>query len=299
MKKQVISRSILLAATATALVLAGCGASDTAADTTSEAAADAATETADAADSTAEASGDVTVINVGTTQNFEDVSFINESGELDGFEIELLKEVDARLPQYEFNIAQFPFDNLLISLDSGKLDIASSMFEYSDERAANYLYGEVGYRDYSKYFYGLAENGAPTWESLAGKTVGVRTQADNSGLKVEAYNEENPDKAINLDYYGDVSVEVKLEALAQGKWDAVYATLAQAETYKTEYPDYDFVVGDLITSTEAYWLYQKDNTALQQDVDAALQEIKDDGTLDELANKWFGTDAYPELESAE
>lgn len=294
MKVRTIRRSILLT-TATTLVLAGCG---SAVPQTSAAADSAATELADTQESTTETGEDVQIINVGTTQNFEDVAFINENGELDGFEIELLREVDERLPQYEFNITQLPFDNLLISLDSGKLDIASSMFEYSDERAANYLYGEVGYRDYSKYFYGLEKNGIPTWESLAGKTVGVRTQADNSGLRVESYNEENPDKAIDLDYYGDISVEVKLEALAQGKWDAVYATLSQAQTYETEYPDYDFVVGDLITSTEAYWLYQKDNTALQQDVDAALQSIKDDGTLDELSNKWFGTDAYFDADAA-
>lgn len=238
---------------------------------------------------------EVKKIVIGTCMNFEDVAFTNKDGKLDGFEVELLKEVNKLLPQYEFEIQQLAFDNILLSLDAGKVDVGSSMYEYSEERAKNYLFGKEGYRDYSIYFYGLAGKGNTTWSSLAGKTVGTYSATDNSTLTIENYNKKNPDKAIKIDYTGDISKDVEYKSLEEGRWDAIYTTRAGYEKDKKEYGD-KFELGDLITKSEAYWVYPKDgkHDELQKAMDGALQTLKKDGTLNKLSNKWFGSPAYYE-----
>ncbi len=43
--------------------------------------------------------------------------------------MELIKELDKRLPQYEFEFKTMDFGNLLLSLDAGKIDLVSHQME--------------------------------------------------------------------------------------------------------------------------------------------------------------------------
>lgn len=234
----------------------------------------------------------VKVIKIGACADFEDVSFVNEAGEQDGFEIELLKKIDDMLPQYEFDITLLPWENLLLSLDSGRIDLCTCEWEYTDERAENYLFAEEGFRDYSLYFEGLKGSDL-TWEGLAGKVVATVDQADNTTVQIQNYNAEHPGQEIGIDYMGNITSEVALASLDQGRWDATYTTQAGLEKDNREYGD-KYAIGDLITHTETYFLYHKDGRQqeLHDDVDAALKELKEDGTLNEISEKWFGVPAY-------
>lgn len=231
---------------------------------------------------------------IGITNNFSDVAFLNDDGELDGFEVELLKAIDEKLENYEFEFQQSNFDNILISLDSAKIDLGTCMFEYSEERAEKYLYGKEGYRDYSVYLEAPKGSGYTTLESLAGKTIGDISSTNNAALKIQQYNKENPDKEINLDYYGEgVSEDTILKTLDEGRWEAIMRTKAEHEKNKAEYGD-KYELGEIVTESEAYFLFPKDgkHEKLRDAVDGAIKEIKEDGTLDELSQKWFGTSAY-------
>lgn len=233
---------------------------------------------------------------IGITNNFTDVAFLNDDGELDGFEVELLKAIDEKLEDYEFEFQQSNFDNILISLDSAKVDLGTCMFEYSEERAEKYLYGNEGYRDYSVYLEAPKGSGYTTLESLAGKTIGDISATNNAALKIQQYNEENPDKAINLDYYGEgVSEDTVIKTLDEGRWEAIMRTKAEFEKHKKEYGD-KYELGEIITESEAYFLFPKDgkHEQLRDAVDGAIKELKEEGIVDELSEKWFGTPAYIE-----
>ena len=58
-----------------------------------------------AKDSTVNAAeGKVTKIVVGTGTAFPRICFIDENGKLTGFDVELVREIDQRLPEYEFEL---------------------------------------------------------------------------------------------------------------------------------------------------------------------------------------------------
>lgn len=244
-------------------------------------------------------SDEVQTIVVGVISTTDKWGNLDENGELDGYEIAVLKEVDKRLPQYEFDIQPSDFNNILLSLDTGKIDLGSHMYEYNEDRAAQYLYSNEGYINFSTYFILPADSELDgSWESLAGHVVGEIGETDNSSLIVKAYNEENPEKAIDLDYYGSVSDEVIVQSLLDARWDAIISVGSWTiDTWNKDYGNGESIVklGDTVSTSLAYYLYPKDgqHEELRDAVDGVLKELKEDGTLKEISETYFGYDITP------
>ncbi|MCD2486698.1 sulfur-containing amino acid ABC transporter substrate-binding protein TcyK, partial [Staphylococcus aureus] len=64
----------------------------------------------------------VQTITVGTGTQFPNICFIDEKGDLTGYDVELIKELDKRLPHYKFTFKTMEFSNLLVSLGQHKVD---------------------------------------------------------------------------------------------------------------------------------------------------------------------------------
>ncbi|WP_160315167.1 transporter substrate-binding domain-containing protein [Streptococcus sp. X16XC17] len=138
----------------------------------------------------------------------------------------------------------------------------------------------------------LGEN--VTLEDLAGKHMGVVAGSVQSGF-MEAYNKENPDKAIVLDYVdGDVSTII--QDVNNKRYDAtIYATTYLKDVEKTLGID---LVGspiadeDKIQPPGSHLLYRKTEEAekLRNEVDAVLGDMRQDGTLSALSEKYFEQD---------
>src|SRR6478736_6594461 len=65
-----------------------------------------------------EAPAQVKKIIVGTGNQFPKVAFVDDSGKLTGFDVELVREIDKRLPEYEFELQVLDFTNILLSLET-------------------------------------------------------------------------------------------------------------------------------------------------------------------------------------
>lgn len=76
-----------------------------------------------AQESEADGTGEVTKIKVAHTQTYVPYDFVNDAGESDGYEVQVLKAVDELLPQYEFEFVPTTDDDLLIGVESGKYNI--------------------------------------------------------------------------------------------------------------------------------------------------------------------------------
>lgn len=76
---------------------------------------------------------------VGTGTAFPKICFIDENGKLTGFDVELVREIDKRLPDYEFDIQTQEFSNLLLSLETKKIDFVAHEMEKNPERTEKYL----------------------------------------------------------------------------------------------------------------------------------------------------------------
>jgi L-cystine transport system substrate-binding protein len=239
--------------------------------------------------SSAASSSNVKKIIVGTGNSYKPYCYLDENNNPAGFDVEILKEVDKRLPQYEFEYETSEFKNVLISLDAKKIDIAAHEYEKNAEREAKYLYGKEGYVDYSlRIAVKKGRTDIKSLDDLKGKTVTV-SQGSNSAYLMEQYNKNNGN-AVNLVYGSDDAVQYN--DVETGRADAILLTKSDLNLRNQAYGDkLEFAKDSKVVNVSyAYFIFDKDNTELQEAVDGALKSMKEDGTIVKLSKDILGDD---------
>lgn len=271
--KKTIWRNIALAATglAVTILLAACGKDKTTS-------ADAEKKDADAQE-----------IVVGTGNVYRPFVYLDENGDLKGYDVEVLKAIDDRLPEYTFKYESLDFKNILTSLSSGKVQLAAHQYETNEERQAKYLYGKVGYTDYTSYIVvdGDTDNDFKTLDDLKGKKVGV-SNGSNFAYLLEEYNKKN-DNAIDI-VYTDATTDVFVKQLKNGSTDALLLTKYDVNKINKEFNANLRTSSDPVNVSKTYFIFEKGEEKLQEAVDKALQSLIDDGTLAKISEKELGAD---------
>lgn len=239
---------------------------------------------------------DVTKILVGTGNNYEPYCYLDDAGELAGYEYEVLKAVDDLLPQYEFEYQTSDFANVLISLDAGKIDIAAHQYEWNEERDSKYLFGKENYTTYVTYVAVAKDReDINSLDSLQGLTVKSST-GSNATYILENYNKDHADKPIKIDYVNNSTDEETVTGLVSGLWDATILTKRDVDKLNKSYgKDVLKVVGEPVQTSSTYFIFAKDNPQLQQDVDGAIKQLRESGKLAEISVAEIGGD-YTESE---
>lgn len=222
-----------------------------------------------------------------------------EDGNYTGYDFELLKKIDEKLPKYQFKYTTLQQDALLTGLQSGKYSLASCSFYGTAERFQTF--------DYSKKPTGLSDarliirsDEAGTINSLAdlaksGKKLAPIPTDDARYTLINQYNEENPNNKIEFEGATEKSATVAdvLKSVAAKKYDAAIYPYTSYEAIKDEL-NLNLKLTDSIGLFPTVFLYHKgDSTSqLRKDVDKVLQEFRDDGTLSKLSEKWYGEDVF-------
>ena len=238
-------------------------------------------------------------VKAGTGANVKPYTYVGDDNETTGYDVEVLKEVFDRLDGYDLQIEVTDIPSVFSGVTSGTYQIGVNNFSYNEERAKSYLYSYP----YDKIGYVfITKKGAPevkTFADAAGKSF-----EGQSGVSVttaiENWNEKNPDKAINITY-SDADTSVFLQHVADGSQDFTIIDLAMYNSYMEEF-NYDVQKNDIpedeakmiAENSYAYYIFPQDQKDLREQVDKALKELKEDGTLTEISKKWYGQDTAPE-----
>ncbi|MBW5449279.1 transporter substrate-binding domain-containing protein [Cohnella sp. CFH 77786] len=283
MKKRTlaIAFSLVLAVIAT-----GCGNNEGGSGGKADAAAPSANDSAPAAsDKPAQAKK----IIVGTGTKFPKVAFLDENGKLTGFDVELVREIDKRLPQYEFELQTLEFSNILLSLETKKIDFGAHEFEKNPERTEKYLFNKVPYAHWkNKIIVAKDNDSVHSLDDLAGKKV--LTSATSAEAQIlENYNKDH-EKKINIVYQNGAANDT-VSQISTGRVDAtlgadfVLPLIDPQGKLKT--------VGEPLSEADILFVFRKgdaESQKLADDIDGAIQEIKADGTLGKLSTQWLGQD---------
>lgn len=244
------------------------------------------------------AGGGAEKVVVGTGNSYEPYCYLDDKGNLAGYEYEVLKAVDELLPQYEFEYKTSDFANVLISLDAGKIDIGAHQYEWNKERDEKYLFGKEPYTTYVTYLTVAGNRDeVKSLDDLKGKKV-KSSSGSNSAYILENYNKEHKDNPIRVDYVNNSTDEETITGLLNGVWDATIMTARDVDKLNKSYekgsPSIK-VTGDPVQTSSTYFVFAKDNTKLQEAVDGALKQLKENGTLAKISVDVIGGD-YTESE---
>jgi L-cystine transport system substrate-binding protein len=233
--------------------------------------------------------GAVKKIIVGTGTNFPKVCFIDENGKLTGFDVELVREIDKRLPQYEFELQTQEFANLLLSLETKKIDFVAHEMEKNPEREQKYLFNKEPYAHWrNKIIVAKDNDSIRTLDDLKGKKV--LTGATSAEAQIlENYNKKN-NNAINIVYQNGAAKDT-VNQITAGR---VEATVGADFSLPLIDPQGKLkTTGDDLGEADILFVFRKDDPEEQKladDIDGAIKELKSDGTLAKLSKEWLGSD---------
>ncbi|EOH86498.1 transporter substrate-binding domain-containing protein [Enterococcus pallens] len=243
-------------------------------------------------DSDSASADDVRVVKVGIGNAYNPFCYLDENEELAGYEYEVLKLVDEKLPQYEFSYEPTEFSNILVGLDTGSYDMGVHGFGWNEDRDKKYLYSETPSVTTGGYvILGAEGKDFKTLDDLAGKKVQVKTGGNVSNL-LEAYNKENPKKAVEI-VYEDSENEQIVSNLTNGVYDAYINEKIDADQWVKQFDGLEQygtnIFGDKADSG-CYYLYNKNDEQLEKDVSAALKELHEEGKTGKLSTEYLGED---------
>ena len=277
MKKKVVS--VMLCAAMTAAVLAGCGSSsaETVSEDTSAAAEEtedaAAEETAETAEADTEESAGGTLV-MGTNAEFPPYEYY-EGQEVVGIDAEMAAAVAEKLGM-ELKIEDMAFDSLIPALSSGKVDIVAAGMTVTEDRLASVNFSDT-YATGIQAIIVTEDSDIASADDLVGKTIGVQqgTTGDLYATDVEGATIERYAKGMEA-----------VQSLSQGKIDAVIIDNEPANVFVSEVEGLKIL--DEAFATEDYAVaVAKDNEELLEQVNTALAQLKEDGTLQAIVDKYI------------
>lgn len=279
MKKRFVSAAL---AAVMALSMTACGSSNSAAETT---AADTEVAESQAEETTAEEAKttDGGTLIVGFDQDFPPMGFVGDNGEYTGFDLELAQEVAKRLG-LEYKAQPIAWDSKDMELESGNIDCIWNGFTMTG-REDDYTWTEP-YMANQQVFVVANDSDINSQADLAGKIVEV--QADSSA---EAALKEAPELTATFkELLTTADYNTAFMDLEQGAVDAIAMDVIVAG-YQIQQRNADFKILDDSLSEEEYGVgFKKGNTELRDKVQSTLEEMAEDGTLQEVSEKWFSKD---------
>lgn len=207
---------------------------------------------------------------------FEDFDKTSDLG-FKGFDVDIVTEVAERL-DLELTIKDSSFDALQSgqSLNAGQCDLVASAMTINDDRKKNLDFSD-GYYDSKQSLLVPAGSDIAGIDDLDGVKIGVQ-----QGTTGKAYAEENADGAQIVTFPSDAEM---FQAIKAGQVEALLQDLPVNLDHTS---DDKFEVVETYETDESYGLaIKKGNTQLVDDVNGALEDMREDGTYEEIYNKYF------------
>ncbi len=273
MLNQKISRRDFLAAVAavSALGLAGCG--GTGADAGSASASDDGDLLAQISDR-----GEMVFATEGTWSPW---TFHNEAGELTGFDIEVARAIADRLG-VGATFAEGEWDGLLAGLDSGRYDTMANGVSVTPEREEKYDFTEP-YAYNRIVVITTADSDIASMEDLEGKTT-ANTLGSSYATLAESFGATN----TGVDDFNQT-----IQLLESGRIDATLNDEVVFYDYMNQHPDAALKIAaenDEPTHVAFPLRREAATESLLAAMNEAIAELREDGTLAELSQEFFGID---------
>ncbi|MFP1952533.1 ABC transporter substrate-binding protein [Lonsdalea quercina] len=231
-------------------------------------------------------------IRFGTDATFPPFEFKAADGRLQGFDIDLGNEICARL-KARCVWVESSFDGLIPALHARKFDAILSSLSITSERQKAIHFSHKLFNT-PAYLVAAKDSGLkPTAESLRGKRVGVQ-----QGSVFEIYGQKHwRDEGVELVSYP--SAEAVYADLVVGRLDATLddaTVVTEALLSKPEGKGFGLiepqVKDDAVFGPGTGIGVRKQDTPLLQQLNGAITEIRQDGTYDKLAKKYFTFNVY-------
>ena len=220
------------------------------------------------------------------------LSFEDEDGNFTGYEVDLIKEIDKRIPEYEFKLDEVSEDATQVGLETGKYALIGGGLYKTPEREEKFLIPQaISGVSLIKLYVRENDDSIKTIADLVGKKISPVSA--NGGIYnfLTKYNEEHPNEKVDIQTADDISLADRFKGLDEGSYDAVVIpNNLDFKNIKESLGLHIKEISDPVKVNPTYFVLNKKETDLNSKVNVALTKIREDGTLSKIAKKWYGED---------
>lgn len=251
-----------------AMMIAGCGSDQQSSSSSSSAAAD-----------------NSKPIVIGLDDSYPPMGFKDDNNEIVGFDVDLAKEAAKRLNR-EVEFKPIDWSSKEAELKSGRVDVLWNGLDITEDRKQNMLFSEPYMKNRQVVFVPVNAD-VTSIDQLKGKVIGTQ-----SGSTAEAFLDDNKDYASqfsDVKKYGDY-IDAFMD-LENGRIDAVVTDELVGTYYMQKHPNSFKETGIVVGEPTDFGIaFAKDNQSLRDEVQKVMDEMKADGTIAKISEKWFGKD---------
>lgn len=232
------------------------------------------------------------VLTAGTNDMYLPLEFRDENNELVGFDIDLGQALADELG-VEMKWVPTAWDGIFNGLNANQYDIVLSGTSITEERLTGFNMTDPYLANGIVIVSRKDATPAKTPKDLAGKTVGVQIETTADYAAEALKNQENVDYTVN-------KYDAMLDAFAalEGKQiDNIMTDISVAQFYTTLKSDVYAVSSDVLSNEPIGITVRKTDTAFNEQLNAALDALRENGKLTELSMKWFGQDVTQNIDT--
>ena len=219
-------------------------------------------------------------LTIGTNPAYPPFEYKGENNELLGFDIDLMNEV-CNVLEKECVYSEQEFDALIPNLRLRRYDAVISGMDITEERAKQLAFSNPYYQNYSIYI--TTKDKVDGIKNVEDVKIGVLSGSTHQQYIRDAY------KGANVSVYPQYPSA--MSDLALGRVDVVFGDGEVVNDYMKENENF-IMVGEKVTDPKYFGQglgigVGLRNKELVEEINGALETIKENGKYDEIYNKWF------------
>lgn len=233
-------------------------------------------------------------LTVGVRDDIINFGYLNEkTGKYYGLEIDIAQEMAERMGYGEVEFVTVTPDNRKEMLLDGKVDCLIATYTISDTRLENFDFSPAYYQDNMQV---VVEKSSMVNDisELKGLNIGTMSGANAAPLLAIKLNElgliSNAEVSEDrtVEHLDDITITKipsydEVDAMLEsGEIDAACMDHCIAETYMND----DRKYLDTVITEQEYGVATQKGSKLSKEVKSTIQEMLDDGTIDQMIDKW-------------
>lgn len=223
------------------------------------------------------------VVRVGTEGTYPPFTYREGSGEddLTGYDIDVIEAV-ADEAGWDLEFVESQFDAIFAALDSGRIDVIANQISFNPERDARYALSEPYTYSQGVIVTRSDDDSITSLDDLEGVTTAQSSTSNWAEIAREA----------GADVQTVEGFAPAAELLAQGRVDAIVNdNIAVLDYLNTSGSDEIKIAGEAgDEGSEQVLAFRKEDQALAEEANAALDALREDGTLAEISESYFRAD---------
>ena len=227
-------------------------------------------------------------------ESYPPFSFLNEQNQLDGFDVDVAKAVAQRLG-VKLKLETPSWDVIAAGRWSGRYDICVCSMTPSEARAQVFDFPVEYYQSPAVIVVNAKDTAIASGKDLSGKKVGVISASTyeaylNKDLVIEGAPLKYPFDNVQVAPYDNETVAFQDLALGSGvRLDAMVTNLITARERIAQDPRFK-IAGNTLYAEPNVVAIEKGDPQWSAKVTEAITQLKADGTLSKISQKWIGAD---------